>query len=236
MTGEPRVVSRVAAGCSSYDGEFRLPLVLSQGSPIFHSSCEGELGVALESLQGIRDLIYSCVQDLMFLSRGDRELGVTLQTHPGSQSSYQGVAKNSALLSSHDGYLLEPTERPKGSQASSGVWREDSGLLIRPCRKRRPSSRDDGGVSWVFLNCSASVGFLARYDGELRERLVWRRGSQVSLWLARRCASLLSSHGRGVRPQDALKKDSQGLSRVAAGNPGFPQLMLVTSGRFSGCL
>ena len=54
---------------SSYDGDFWLPLVLAQGSPIFHSSCEGELGVALESLQGIRDLIYSCVQDLMFLSR-----------------------------------------------------------------------------------------------------------------------------------------------------------------------
>ena len=29
---------------------FRLPLVLGQGSPIIHSSCEGELGVALESL------------------------------------------------------------------------------------------------------------------------------------------------------------------------------------------
>ena len=34
------------------DGEFRLPLVLAQGSPIFHSSFEGELGFALESLQG----------------------------------------------------------------------------------------------------------------------------------------------------------------------------------------
>ena len=33
--------------------------------------------------------------------------------------------------------------------------------------------------------------------------------------------SLLSSHGRGIGPQDA-PKDSQGLSRVAAGNPGFP--------------
>ena len=36
---------------------------------------------------------------------------------------------------------------PKGSQASSGVWRVDSGLLSRSCRKRRPSSYDDGGVS-----------------------------------------------------------------------------------------
>jgi len=48
MTGEPRGFSRVAAGFSSYDGE---------GSPIIHSSCEGELGVALESLQGKGDLI-----------------------------------------------------------------------------------------------------------------------------------------------------------------------------------
>ena len=53
----PRGFSRVAAGFSSYDGDFRLPLVLGQGSPIIHSSCEGELGVALESLQDKGDLI-----------------------------------------------------------------------------------------------------------------------------------------------------------------------------------
>ena len=29
---------------TSYDGDFRLPLVLAQASPIFHSSCEGKLG------------------------------------------------------------------------------------------------------------------------------------------------------------------------------------------------
>ena len=52
MTGEPRGFSRVAAGFSSYDGECRMPLVLAQGSSIFHSSCKGELGIALESLQG----------------------------------------------------------------------------------------------------------------------------------------------------------------------------------------
>ena len=48
MTGEPRGFSQVTAGFSSYDGEFRLPLVLAQASPIFHSSCEGKLGIALE--------------------------------------------------------------------------------------------------------------------------------------------------------------------------------------------
>ena len=29
-----------------------MPLVLDQGSPFFHLSSEGELGIALESLQG----------------------------------------------------------------------------------------------------------------------------------------------------------------------------------------
>ena len=75
-----------------------------------------------------------------------------------------------------------------------------------------------------------------RYDGELREALVWHQGSQVSMHVARGSASLLSSHGRGIGPQDALKKDSRGLSQVAEANPGFPCLVPVTSGSFSGCL
>ena len=49
--------SRVAAGFLSYDGEYRFPLVLAQGSPIFHSSYEAELGIAPETLQGKNDLI-----------------------------------------------------------------------------------------------------------------------------------------------------------------------------------
>ena len=47
-------------------------------------------------------------------------------------------AKNSTLLLSCDGYLLQPIEWPKRSQASCGVLSEDSGLLSRPCRKRGP--------------------------------------------------------------------------------------------------
>ena len=57
VTGEPRGVSRVVAGFSSFGGEYSLPHVLAQGSPIFHSSFKGELGIALESLQGKIDLI-----------------------------------------------------------------------------------------------------------------------------------------------------------------------------------
>ena len=57
MTGEPRGFSQVVAEFSNYYWEFRLPLVLAQGGPIFHSGCEGKLGSALELLQGKSDLI-----------------------------------------------------------------------------------------------------------------------------------------------------------------------------------
>ena len=154
------------------DGDFRLPLGLALGSPIFPWSCEGKLGVLLESLQGQRDLIEACVQDLTFLSREGRDLGVAFQAPPGSQASSRGEAKDSALLSSRTGYFLDPTEWPKGSQSSCKVWREDQGLLSRSGRKRRPPSLLDGGILWFFSNCCATVGFLTRCDGVLREPLV----------------------------------------------------------------
>ena len=61
-------------------------------------------------------------------------------------------------------------------------------------------------------------------------------GSQVSMDVARGSASLLSGHGRGIEPQDASKKNSRGLSRGVAGNPGFPRLVPITSGSLAGFL
>ena len=78
------------------------------------------------------------------------------------------------------------------------------------------------------------MGFLTRYDAKLSEPLLGHPGSRVSRRVARGSASLLSSHGRGIRPRDVLKKDSRGLSRVEAGNPGFPRLVQVTSGAIHG--
>ena len=56
-TGASQGFPRAAAAFSSYDWDVSLPLGLALGSPIFPSGCEGKLGVALESLQGQRDLI-----------------------------------------------------------------------------------------------------------------------------------------------------------------------------------
>ena len=49
----------------------------------------------------------------VFLSSGDRDLGVAFKVHSWSQGLSQMEAKNSALLSSCNGYLLESIEWPK---------------------------------------------------------------------------------------------------------------------------
>ena len=66
------------------------------------------------------------------------------------------------------------------------------------------------------------------------DKRVGRQGIRVSMRVERGSASLLPSHGRGIWPRDGLKKVSRGLSRVEAGNPGFPQLVQVTSGASHG--
>ena len=80
------------------------------------------------------------------------------------------------------------------------------------------------------------MGFLSSNDRELREPRMWPQGSSVSIQVARGSTALLSSHGRGIGPQDVLKGEYRGLSGIAAGNPGFPGHVTVTSGSFSGCL
>ena len=56
LVSRPVKPGNCSFGGSVYDGDLSLPLGLALGSPIFPSGCEGKLGVALESLQGLRDL------------------------------------------------------------------------------------------------------------------------------------------------------------------------------------
>ena len=86
----------------------------------------------------------------------------------------------------------------------------------------------------VFLELRHDVLVSHHYNGELKERLVWPQGSPISIRVLRGSTALLSSHGRGTGPKVTLKGDSRGLSGVAVGNPGFPLLVMVTSGSFSG--
>ena len=97
----------------------------------------------------------------MLLSREDKDLGVASHAPPGSQASPRGESMDSALLPCRDTDILVPPEWPQWSPASFSVWREDPGLLSRPCRKRRPSAREDGGVPGVSSSCGAFFSCLA---------------------------------------------------------------------------
>ena len=66
------------------------------------------------------------MQDLIFLSREDRDHGFPFQTPPGGHDSPGGEAKDSALLPSRDADILLPPEWPQGRPASSSLLREDS--------------------------------------------------------------------------------------------------------------
>src|SRR5574340_440572 len=64
------------------------------------------------------DLIYAGVQKPTFLSRGDRDLGVAFQTHPGRQAFISSGSKEPRSALESRRYLLELTGWTQGSQAS----------------------------------------------------------------------------------------------------------------------
>ena len=53
-------------------------------------------------------------------------------------------------------------------------------MVSRPCRRRRPSSLDDGGISGLFSSGGPSVRFLTRYDGEVLQCMKVKSESEVS--------------------------------------------------------
>ena len=93
-----------------------------------------------------------------------------------------------------------------------------------------------GESSGVFLSCGVTCGV----------SLAFQQGTWGAAGVAPGKSSLHSickgehgialSHSRGIGPLDALKGELRVLSRGAAGNPGFPRLVTVTSESFSRCL
>ena len=147
----------------------------------------------------------------MFLSRDDWDLGVAFQTHPGVRRCLKGKQRTSLSSRVPTGISWSPLCGIKGVKPPV-----EFGERTRDCApgytgKEGPHLTMKGCLGG-FTELQRLCGFLRRYNRELREPLVWCQGSQVSMREARGSASLLSSHGRGIRPLDALK-DSQDLSR-----------------------
>ena len=87
------------------------------------------------------------------------------QGSPGSQACSRVESKQSAVLSHCDGYLLDTCEWPKGSPASYGVWRGNSGLFSRPCRNLvvfLELQREVSGFSRVMMGNSGSLSCCPR--------------------------------------------------------------------------
>src|SRR5574337_21881 len=168
-----------------------------------------------------------------------REAHVPLQGRPGSRGCIPDAPGETGI------HLEWKQRTPLCSRVATGIsWSSLGGLKgVKPPEAFGERSRDwplghagdegphlrvDGGVSGWFSRGGPRMRVLTSYDGEVSEPLVGRQGSRVSMRVARGSASLLSSHGRGIWPRDVLKKVSRGLSRVEAGNPGFPRLVQVT--------
>jgi len=173
------------------------------------------------------------------LSSGDRDLGVAFKVHLGSQASSRVEAMKSTLFSSCDGCLLEPFEWPKGSQASCGALREDSGLLSRLCRKRKASSRDNGQILWFFSELWHNVWGFSRVtmgnsgssrvapglhsicEGEHGIALESRQGNQALRCVEREISRSFSSCSRKPWVPSTCDSDLRELLRVPMGSQKY---------------
>ena len=98
------------------------------------------------------------------------------------------------FLSSRDAGLLEPLERHQGSPTSSSVWREDPGLLSRPCTAGtlRSESETQRKPEFPFVSQQS------------------HRNSRKTTWFPLHHNRVLSPNGRGgwtpLRPLRGLQE------------------------------
>ena len=125
MTGESHGFSQVATGLSSYVREFRMPLVLAQGSPIFHSSFEGELGMLSSHCRANRPHLGLCP-----------ETNVPLQERQGCRGCIPDSPGESGLLPSGSKEARSALESRRVSLGAHWVDSRESSLLRRLERGR----------------------------------------------------------------------------------------------------
>ena len=118
MTGESCGISRVATGFSSYDGEIRDASCVGPGKSNLPFELRRKAGDCSRVTAGPVDLS-RLVSRRQCSSPGATAIsGLYSRRTRGDKLSSRVEAKNPALLSSRDGYLLELTGWTKGSQAS----------------------------------------------------------------------------------------------------------------------
>ena len=143
LRGESPGLSRVVAGnfgfLSSCDTDLK-PTPVASGMSSPHSSCEGPLGIPLQSVQGhtASSQIEARTSGCLFSS--DMDLGVPMEFQQGSQAPSRVEIWNSASLSRFQRGVRLPVEWTQGSKAFSRgatglcVLSGSSGFQSSPCR------------------------------------------------------------------------------------------------------
>ena len=124
----------------------------------------------------------------MILSKGDRDLGVAFQAPPGSQASSRGEAKDSALLSSRDGYPLEPKSGLNGVKPPVEFGQRTRDCSLGHAGKEGPHLAMTGAsrgfsravaLVWGFSRgTTGSSGSLFYGASEVRPPCGWRGGAR----------------------------------------------------------
>ena len=125
------------------------------------------------------------------------------------------------FFSSCDGYLGEPLELHKGSQASFQVVRGIAGLLLSHCRGIGPRLMLKGECCGFTQVAKWNLGILLNWDRDLREPLMLPQGSQASFRVVRCTSEFLSSHCREIGPHLHLGQKTVGCSPVGTAILGF---------------
>ena len=135
-----------------------MPLVLAQGSPIFHSSCEGELGIALESCRANLPHLGLCPV-----------ANIPLQGRQGSRGCIPDSPGESGLVSSGSKELRSPLEsrRPGIGFLSRVDW--EIGVLRNVAPPWRPRLK--------FLR---ETGLMLRWDGKVGNPFQIKQGNRSS--------------------------------------------------------
>ena len=156
-----------------------------------------------------------------FSSCGARTLGAwaSVVAAHGLRSctrSFSGCGRKPWVLSTSAGDLRELLRVPLRSQAYCGFGRGLSGLLWVWCNA---CSSFDLKTKSGWSGCSNWPGKHLPREPEVRVSLSYHSDTEKHQGSSQRTAEVTVS--------------ARGLSRVAAGNPGFPRLVSVTSGNFS---
>ena len=171
ITEEPCGFPRVAAGFSSYDGELRETLMLPQRSPISIRVARGSWALLSSHCRANRPHLCLCPESPCSSPVPTGISGLHSWFTRGVRPRLK-LKQRTPLLSSCDGYLLEPIEWPKGSQASCGVLKGTRDCSLVPEEKEGPHLAMTGQSHGFSPAAARCVGFLSSYNGELRELLL----------------------------------------------------------------